>query len=216
MKSCLRRGGIAWLALLAATTGALSDELASPYHFDRPPFVNPRIVEDLTTWLSDSSDQVVAVNLTASQDSNRYFGDVLVREEPDEHPFVFHEDGAAGFGYSFVGTTPSGLHVLATSEWGGGSGVFRRVLLVRFEADAGLTVDWDAGRVATSTEPRLLLWKSGEIGLGDRWDGELRVEGDTLVIGTDEGWFAASGGLGGGPLSEEPRERHLRIESERE
>lgn len=51
-----------------------------PYSFKHEPFVNPRIVQDLTGSSIDSDDQVVAINLLASQDSNRYYGDVHVKE----------------------------------------------------------------------------------------------------------------------------------------
>ena len=37
------------------------------YSFVRPEYVNPLILADLEGWLSDSGDQVVAVNLTDSQ-----------------------------------------------------------------------------------------------------------------------------------------------------
>lgn len=206
------------LALAGLAGGAAAEppkaraaDAGASYSFVDAPYVHPRIVQDLTTWLSDSGDQVVAINLGDSQDSNRYFGDVAVRETPGKRPFVYHEEGSAGFGYEYVGETTSGLHVLSTSEWSSGSGVFRRLMLVTFETDQALQVGWDEA-VIRAGDPRVLLWKRGEIGLGDRWEGELRVEGETLVIGADEGWYSSSGGQGGGWLSEDPQDRSLRIE----
>ncbi|HEX5137870.1 MAG TPA: hypothetical protein VFY93_12910 [Planctomycetota bacterium] len=179
-----------------------------PYGFSKPPYVHPRIIEDLSTWLSDCGDQVVAINLTDSQNSNRYFGDVLVNENPGEAPFVYARDGTEIFGYEHVGTTGSGIHVLLTESRGGGTGVFVNLLLVRFEHDDGVDADWEEG-VIRRGRPRLLIRKLGEIGLGDRWSGSLRVRGDEVFVGKDEGVFA--GTTLHGPLSSDPRDRILTI-----
>ena len=53
------------------------------YSFKKAPFVHSKIVGDLVGNLSDSGDQVVAINLLDSQDSNRYFGDILVTPQTD-------------------------------------------------------------------------------------------------------------------------------------
>ena len=158
----------------------------------------------------------MAINVLESQDSNRYFGDAQVRDI-EGHPFVFNEtttveDGETNhteFGYRFVGMTKSGVYVLATSDWEGGSGVFRNLLLLTFEYDGGIVCDWDKNIVRCSGK-RLLIKKRGEIPLGDRWDGELRVEGDAVFVGKDHGWFTVSGGTGGGVLTYEQKEHVLK------
>jgi hypothetical protein len=190
-------------------------QLELPYSFVEAPYIHPKIVQDLTTWVSDQGDQVVAINLSDSQESNRYFGEVEVRVSEMPHPFVYFQEPNLRFGYEYVGQTKSGLHILYTSEWGGGSGVFKGLLLVTFEHDEGIEVDWD-GSVIRSGEQRVLLRKRGEIALGDRWDGTLRVEGDHLFVGKDEGWFTSSGGKGGGWLSYDRKDRTLDIEVGRE
>ena len=53
------------------------------YSFKKAPFVHPKIVGDLVGNLADAGDQVVAINLLTSQDSNRYFGDVFVTPQTD-------------------------------------------------------------------------------------------------------------------------------------
>ncbi len=73
----------------AVETGAL------PYSFAKAPFIPPRIVGDLNTWLSDGGDQVVAVNLTDSVDSNRYYGAIEISENGADNPFV-HTDEQCG------------------------------------------------------------------------------------------------------------------------
>jgi len=188
------------------------------YSFDKTPFISPRIIQDLSSWISDHGDQVVAINVLESQDSNRYFGDALVRNIPGQNPYVYHEtatveDGETNhteFGYHFIGRTSSGVYVLVTSDWGGGSGVFRNLLLVTFECDQSIKCDWEKG-VVQSDGKRLLIKKRGEIPLGDRWDGELKVNGNSILVGKDTGWFTVSGGTGGGWMSYDRKDRVLQI-----
>ena len=175
-----------------------------PYSFDKAPFISPRIIQDLSTWISDSGDQVVAINVLEAQGSNRYHGDAHVGE--GHPPYVstetttvdFGVTNNAWFGYHFIGMTKSGVYVLETSDSGGGSGVFRNILLLTFEDDDGIVCDWEK-TVARhlNKRKRLLINKLGEIPLGDRWDGELKVEGDSIIVGKDRGWFSVSGGTGG-------------------
>ncbi len=180
-----------------------------PYGFSKPPYVHPRVVEDLMTWLGDGGDQVVAVNLLESQDSNRYSGEVKVRELAGEAPLVYVTDGNERFGYRYVGTTTSGVDVLRTSNCGGGSGIFISLLLVRWEEDMAIACDWDHLTVRPGRK-RLLLRKVGEIALGDRWNGKLEVKGNDLFVGKDVGQF--SGRAGGGVLSPDPKDRVLKID----
>ena len=72
-----------------------------PYSFVQAPFVHPRIIEDLSTWLSDSGDQVVAINVLDAQGSNRYSGRVSVNENLEGCPYAYWEpEGESGrFGY---------------------------------------------------------------------------------------------------------------------
>ena len=169
-----------------------------PYSFVEAPFVHPRIVEDLRTWLSDVGDQVVAINLLDAQGSNRYSGSIDVNEIDERCPYVHWERAGENgeFGYQYVGMTESRVHVLYTSWWGGGSGVFKRLMLLAITSDTG--IDWPGRTVIQEDRERLLVNKLGEFGLGDRWAGDLRVAGNTLTIGPDRGWFAHTGGTGGG------------------
>jgi hypothetical protein len=89
--------------------------------------------------------------------------------------------------------------------------VFVNLLLLRIEDDKGLEVDWEKQTVHPGAR-RVLLRKLGEIGLGDRWDGELKLTGDKLFIGKDKGWFSVSGGSGGGRLSQDQKEYLLTID----
>ena len=91
----------------------------SRYSFSRAPFVHPRIIGDLIGWISDTGDQVVAINLLDSQQSNRYHGEIAVRRVDNQAdspwPWVFWFDGVDngeyGYGrtpfisYQYLGTT---------------------------------------------------------------------------------------------------------------
>ena len=65
-----------------------------PFSFGHAPFISPRIIQDLSAWISDHGDQIVAINVLESQDSNRYFGNVQVRKVEGQPPFVFNESTA--------------------------------------------------------------------------------------------------------------------------
>ena len=195
------------LAIPAASHGA---EPNAKYSFCDAPFIHPNILRDLTTALSDSGDQVVAINLTDSQEANRYAAELHVDREPGRNPLVYVGGDTEKFSYQYVGETKSGIHILHISQWPGGSGVFESFMLLTVERDKGLTVNWKKGLVLLDRE-RFILKKLGEIFLGDRWQGELRIEGDTLFVGKDEGWFSTSGGTGGSKLSQDSKEYSLKI-----
>ncbi|WP_089728083.1 hypothetical protein [Candidatus Thiosymbion oneisti] len=215
---CIRMFVIAVLAAanlagfaFAEPKGASMPRDRFPYSFTHAPYIHPKIVQDLTTWLSDEGDQIIAIGLLDSQESNRYFGEVRVRKINGQHPYVYIQVAEEEFGYRYVGMTESGLYILYTSDWGGGSGVFKSLLFVTFEYDKGIQVNWDESIINWDRD-RLLIRKHGEITLGDRWDGELRVEGDRLFIGKDRGWFTFSGGKGGSWLSHDGKSRTLLID----
>jgi hypothetical protein len=92
------------------------------------------------------------------------------------------ETNITEFGYQYVGETSSGVFVLLTSDWEGGSGNFKNLLLVRFEYDKSISTDWDKKMVRWDGKS-LLIKKLGEIALGDSWDVKLAVNGNSIFIG---------------------------------
>jgi|TARA_B100000959_G_C14840387_1_gene565773 hypothetical protein len=198
-----------WIIISFSSGPALASE--DNYRFNKPPYIHPAIIKDLSTWLSDTGDQVVAINLTDSQDSNRYFGDIQVREITGESPYIYFTKDRDSFGYQYVGQTKDGAHILYTSDSGGGSGVFKNLMFVMIEADRGIVFNEEEGVIA-STKGRVIIKKLGAVVLGDRWAGELTIKGNELVIGKDEGWFAITGGAYvGGKFSKDLKERIIRI-----
>lgn len=152
------------------------------------PFVHPRLVEELVSWVSDGGDQVVSLDLDESEGSNRFCCDeasgTSYRRSPEKEG-----DGYHAFGYECIGRTESGVYVLNTYSNDGGSGGWQDLVFVVIENEPGLNVDLKAGK-AEMTRPRRVMKKLGQTFLGDRWKGQLKVEGNALYVGKDHGWFS--------------------------
>ena len=193
--------------------------LHATYSFKQAPFVHPKIINDLVGYLSDTGDQVVAINLLDSQESNRYFGEIAVTPQADpmepSWPWVYSVDGEENadkrlgelwgrpwYAYRYVGSTQGGLDVLHVRYSGGGSGIFNRVVFTRTEMDRG--VDYPLAREVESrtaaarpeVRDRELIRFVGKIPLGDRWVGTVEVvENDVVVRGRDLYERCGSGGV---------------------
>lgn len=147
---------------------------------DKIPYINPKVIEELVTWISDGGDQVVSINLPDAQKSSRFqYDDVGLAcryEEKGEWsgrpPF---------FEYDHLGKTDEAVHILRTDWCGGGTGIFGNLLMVVFEPDLGMMVDWPNKRICWNKE-RLLIKKLGQIGLGDRIRTKISIKGHTLFV----------------------------------
>lgn len=171
--------------VLGASAGADETfENRSAYSFEREEFVHPLIVRELLGWLSDRTATVVAVDLTSSNRSNRFFGE-FSRSVRDGRTWVeWVGDGRESFAYAHIATSPSGIQMVECYDRGGGSGVFGSVGLFSIECDRAL----EAG-IVMSTRTRVLLKTLGSVPLGDRYAGPIVYENGVLAIGPDEGWF---------------------------
>lgn len=200
---CLKQAYQRRIAVLEAAGAPAAGAQAvdePPYSFVRPPFISPQIINELSVGLADHGDHVIALNLGDAQGSNRFGGKIETVQAPHENLFVCFRDkvGApAGdpttFGYQYVGRTTSGIDVLLTKEFGGGgSGVFENLMLVRVERDGGGGSLETTGknRVMTFKKTRWLIKKLGEFGLEDRWSGQLKVSGNEILVGKDQGLFS--------------------------
>ena len=185
------------LAVLRSHSAPLPSPDQAP-SFNGAPFINPRIVQELSTWISDTGDQVVSINILDAQHSNRFYCQAK-STKANGNPYVYAETitveagqtNITSFGYSLVGKTSSGIYVLHTTDNGGGSGRFESILLLTFESDKGISYDLSKNG-ANTVKNRLLLKKVGEFALGDRWDSDLVVKENTLLIGKDKGIFAGT------------------------
>ena len=187
------------------STDQRGPRLHATYSFKMAPFVHPKIINDLVGSLSDSGDQVVAINLLDSQDSNRYFGEIAVTPQLDptkpSWPWVYSVDGEENAGktlgelwgrswyaYRYVGSTQGGLDVVHARHSGGGSGIFNRVVFTRTEMDRGVDypllrkVESRTAAVRPEVRDRELIRFVGKIPLGDRWLGTVEVVGNDVVV----------------------------------
>ena len=167
--------------------------------------VHPKIIEDMITWISDSGDQTVAINLEDSQGSNKYnFYEGLSASIVNKNLWVKieHEDGF--FSYDFHGVSDNGIMVLETAESGGGSGVFQQLMLFRIKEVAVLELQHDTleediswspstdygyeilksknSRISKSDKKIIYLEKVYKFLLGDRNYHSVSIDNNFLVL----------------------------------
>ena len=129
--------------------------------------------------LGDSLPSIVAIDVKSAIDSNRY-GDPIVRNGgwvTQSHPAPGSLNGAEEMGYRYVGATKSGLLIVIATYSGGGSEVFTTLHVL----DASLASGFDGdGKRYRRVDLSLLR----SVVLGDRWEGEATIVGDTVRIVT--------------------------------
>lgn len=162
---------------LAARPSLTRDLSTCKYSFTETEYVNPRILDDVLGWLSDSGDQVVAVNLTASNTSNRYFGKVSV-EETSTYPIVRNTCEEGWVAYRYIGHSFSGVHLVQTWRCGGGTGVFCDIAMVTISRDKCIEFSLSSSR----KKDRIVLKIVGSVPLGDRYEGEVLYRFGVLTI----------------------------------
>ncbi len=165
------------------------------YFLDKSPFISPKIIQDLSTWISDGGDQVIAINLSESQGSNRYFGNFLTRNIGGNYPYVYLPDTNKNpqfrneFGFQFQGKTVNGISVIYTRDQEGGSFTSRNLMLLRIIDDTGISISDSTLSESDSAvrligvikkSPRIVLQKILEIGVASDWN--IKIEGNKLTI----------------------------------
>jgi hypothetical protein len=155
------------------------------YSFVREEYIHPRILRELRGWISDRNSTVVGIDLASANQSNQFYGDIHVSES-DGKIWVNWTDENERFGYSYIASSPSGIHIVECSDWGGGSGVFGSVQLLGLNQDRCLDPGSPNHAVARD---RILINILGQVPLGDRYSGEITYKNGLLVIGPDMGWF---------------------------
>ncbi len=179
----MRRLAILLAALIACAAPALAagqlDELRRSFTLDGKP-VPPGIFRDFgDADLDDSLPSVVTIDVKAAIDSNRY-GDPIARRGDwvtQSRPAPGTLNGAEETGYRFIGATRSGLIVVIAYWSGGGSGIFTTLHVLDASLAAGF--DGDGKRYG-----RVDLAVLRSVVLGDRWEGEATIAGDTIRIAT--------------------------------
>ena len=162
---------------------------ASKYSFFSSELINPRIIEDLVGWLSDCGDQVVSINVTESNSSNRYQGTITTENCNTGFPIVCSEHSEGCFSYKYLGCSYSGVHIIQTWSNGGGSGVWCNVVLVTLSQDS--SVEYDSKKI--DKVDRFVIKLIGSIPLGDRYEGKLSYKLGFLLISKCKGMSSLRG-----------------------
>jgi hypothetical protein len=141
----------------------------------------PEIFGDFgDAMMSDNRPIVVTIDANAAIDSNRYADPI----KTNGHWVEQIKLGSGGFNgpetmsYEFRGATANGLLVFLVSWTGGGSGTFYYLHIL--DAASNRAVDEDG-----STYSRIDLTLVRTYILGDRWQGDVSISGDSVRIVTD-------------------------------
>jgi len=153
------------------------------YSFQHQTLINPLLLKDLVGWISDNGRQIASIDIAGSNSSNRYFGEVLVREfEGRIFVEVQEEGGRETFGYEYLGTSESGIHVVHAYDQTGGSATFHWILLLQIEESSVLMYE---DKINVKTEKTPVLKLIGRLSLGDRYNGNVSMERGVIQIGKD-------------------------------
>lgn len=147
------------------------------YSFITPEFINPLILGDLSGWISDSGDQIVSINISESNKSNRYHGDIKVQES-ENYPIVESTFQEGWGSYKYIGRSFSGIHIVQTWNNTGGSGIFTNILLLTLSSDSSLK----SNGVSYRKKARYILKLVGSLPLGDRYQGKVKFKYGVLSI----------------------------------
>jgi hypothetical protein len=153
------------------------------FSFTRNEYVNPRIVHELLGLISDSAETVTQIDLVASNQSNRFYAKPIIRDvQGREWVYVEYGSDEGYFAYSYVATSPSGVHLLESLENTGGRSTFYSIILLTLNSDKSLDPLGDGVQM----RERVMLKTLGSIILGDRYHGEITYDGKNLRIGADQ------------------------------
>jgi hypothetical protein len=139
--------------------------------------VPPEIFRDFGDGdIADSGTIWVTVDVDAAIGSNLYY-DPIRENGAWKSQRKESKDSAETTDYAFQGTTTNGLIVVLASYSGGGTGVFYTLHILDVVAGAGF--DLDGKRY-----PRINLTNIRSVVLGDRWQGEVKISGNTIRVMT--------------------------------
>ncbi len=153
------------------------DEVRKSFTIGGKP-IPPEIFGDFgDAMMSDNRPLIVTVDALAAIGSNRYYdpiktvGDWVEQEKPQNKGL----NGIETMSYKFIGATDNGLLVVVASWTGGGTGIFYWLHVV----DASWEPAFDEDG---SNYQRLDLTLVRSYILGDRWQGEVRISGNTIRV----------------------------------
>jgi hypothetical protein len=176
------------LAGNAPSTASLIAEVHRAFTIDGKP-IPPEIFRDFGDGdLADSGSIWVTVDIKAATGSKLYFDDIkqngrwISQKKTSTKGEVEDETG-----YSYCGATENGLLVVLASYSGGGSGNFITLHLLDIAVARAFDLE---GKIYE----RINLTNVGGIALGDRWNGDIRIQKNTIRVITTRKGPADDGG----------------------
>jgi hypothetical protein len=172
------------------------DEVRKSFTIGGKP-IPPEIFADFgDAMMSDSRPIVMTIDANAAINSNRYADPIKTNghwvEQIKAAPGSLN--GSETMSYEYRGATANGLLMLLAAWSGGGSGTFYYLHIL--DAASNRAFDEDG-----STYSRLDLTLVRTYILGDRWQGDVRISGNSVRIVTN----ASLGGHGVSPVTIEAR-----------
>jgi hypothetical protein len=162
----------------APSTASLIAEARRAFTINSKP-IPPEIFRDFGDGdLADSGPIWVTVDLKAATASNLYFNDIkqnghwISQKKTNTKASAEEETG-----YSYYGATENGLLVILASYSSGGSGDFITLHILDIAAARAFDLE---GKIYE----RINLTNVRSIALGDRWDGEIRIEKNAIRVVT--------------------------------
>jgi hypothetical protein len=176
------------LVLLALYCGSAATALAAdPLREVRKSFaiggkpIPAEIFDDFgDAWMSDSRPIVVTIDAKVAIDSNRYADPIKTngRWVEQTKPGPGGLNGPETMAYEYRGETANGLLVFLAAWSGGGTGTFYYLHILDVVPNRAFDEDG-------STYLRLDLTLVRTVILGDRWEGDVSISGNSVRIITD-------------------------------
>ena len=170
-----------------------TDEANASFTYKGKP-IHPFLLHEFSNWLSDDRPPMITtVDVAAAFDTNKYQqstiqlrdGCVFVERREEDKGVPIYES----FDYQRLGKMANGIHVLETTENGGGSGFFMNLIFVRFSEGEIM--------FENKNEKQLLMSIVGTYRLGDRYEGKVEVFPNRVLI------HASPKQFGGGSIEED-------------
>jgi len=165
------------LATSSIATMQLNEANAKFTYKGKP--IHPFLVGKFYNWMSDKRPPIVTtVDVASSFDTNEY--QLSTIEKRGNWWFSEKKEGLKditlyeAFGYRWLGRLANGCHVIEMFENGGGSGAFTDLLLIKFSEGTIMRDD--------KKDKQLLMTVVGTYTLGDRYDGDIKVYPDKVII----------------------------------
>src|SRR5437879_1244563 len=173
----LRRLAILLLCSLSLLSRAVAGSPENPdadFRFHGK-LIHPLLIKQFEPWISDARPPItVEVNLTAAWDSNEYAAEFKTNSNG---VVSINLPEGASYAYRHLGRLRDGIHVLRTSDSGGGSGVFEAILFVRFRTRLAYLAD------GVKQGQQIFLQVVRRYPLGDRDGAEVVVKQDHVIVG---------------------------------